>query len=63
MDVFYELKNRFPELQTTLAEHLLVLTLIPVALAACIAIPLAIWVRDRAILRSVALAQLGPLDP
>ncbi|MGK0185394.1 MAG: osmoprotectant transport system permease protein [Verrucomicrobiales bacterium] len=55
MGIFYELKNRFPELQTTLAEHLLVLTIIPVALAACIAIPLAIWVRDRAFLRSVAL--------
>lgn len=56
MAVFSELNNRFPELQATFAEHLLVLTIIPVALATCIAIPLAIWVRDRAFLRSVALA-------
>ncbi|MCH1505281.1 MAG: ABC transporter permease subunit [Verrucomicrobiales bacterium] len=59
MGVFDELKNRFPELQTTLAEHLFVLTLIPVALASCIAIPLAILVRSRPIPRSVALGVSG----
>ncbi|MCB1096031.1 MAG: ABC transporter permease subunit [Verrucomicrobiae bacterium] len=55
MEVFDEVRNRFPELQTTLAEHLLILTLLPVSLAACVAIPLAIWVRDRPLLRSVVL--------
>ena len=62
MGVFYDLKNRFPELQTTLAEHLLVLTLVPVALAACIAIPLAIWVHDRSFPRSITLGISGVIQ-
>lgn len=49
------LRNRLPEFQSTLAEHFVVLTLIPVSAAILIALPLAFVVYNRPVLRSIAL--------
>lgn len=47
-----EIGSRYAELRSAFIDHLLVLTLVPVALAIVIAIPLAVIVRDRPALRS-----------
>lgn len=56
---FMELAARFPQLKAALLEHFFVLTLLPVASAVLIAIPLAVLVRDRPFVRSLALGATG----
>ncbi len=51
--------ERLPQLKIALLEHLLLLTLLPVALAAAIAIPLAVAVRHLPVLRSITVGACG----
>jgi len=51
----FDLLERFTELKSTFAEHLLALTLLPVGLAVAIALPLAVAVRHVPWLRSAAI--------
>lgn len=58
-EVFMEMAARFPQLKAALAEHLLVLTLLPVSIAVLIAVPLAVMVREKPFARSLAVGATG----
>lgn len=58
-DTFNELAERLPQLKTSLLEHFFVLTLLPVTSAVLIAIPLAVFVRNHPLARSLAIGTTG----
>ena len=58
-NILIELSGRLPDLQLKLLDHLLYLTAIPVVVAVCIALPLAIWARNHRVFQAFALGTTG----